>query len=180
MKEPKTTTQWYLGARNAVVLCIDSVAAGQGFAGRGYHAYSAEPFVFDEPTQILKAMESLYDDMSFPFPNTTMRSFGVQTAAATGAPAAPGGAAGNPAPPAGGRNQAAERTTIMSDKELLEKHGDLGTFIVRVQQRQNSTWQGRITWMDEDKSVNFRSIWEMVHLIEEAVGPADDDEPQNW
>ena len=68
----------------------------------------------------------------------------------------------------------------MSDKDLLEKHGDLGTFIVRVQQRQNSTWQGRITWMDEDKSVNFRSIWEMVHLIEEAVGPADDDDKQSW
>ena len=170
MKEPKTKTQWYLGAPNAVVLCVDRVEEGMGFAGRGYHAYSAEPFRFDEPAQILRAMESLYDAMSFPFPNTTMRTFGAGHAAGTGA--AHPRTAGRPAPE--------ERTTIMSDKELLEKHGDLGTFIVRVQQRQNSTWQGRITWMDEDKSVNFRSIWEMVHLIEEAIGPADDDESQNW
>ena len=170
MKEPKTKTQWYLGAPNAVVLCVDRVEEGMGFAGRGYHAYSAEPFRFDEPAQILRAMESLYDAMSFPFPNTTMRTFGAGHAAGTCA--AVHRTAGRTAPE--------ERTTIMSDKELLEKHGDLGTFIVRVQQRQNSTWQGRITWMDEDKSVNFRSIWEMVHLIEEAIGPADDDESQNW
>ena len=108
-------------------------------------------------------MESLYDRMQFPFPNTTMRTFG-QTGASAATPT--------------GRQQPEERTKVMSDKALLEKHGDLGTFIVRVQQRQNSTWQGRITWMDEDKSVNFRSIWEMVHLIEEAVGPSDDE--QNW
>ena len=178
MKEPKTKTQWYLGAPNAVVLCVDRAEPGMGFAGRGYHAYSAEPFRFDEPAQILKAMESLYDAMSFPFPNTTMRTFGAGAASASAGSRAKGT---NPAQHrTAGRPAPEERTTIMSDKELLEKHGDLGTFIIRVQQRQNSTWQGRITWMDEDKSVNFRSIWEMVHLIEEAIGPMSDDGKQNW
>lgn len=54
----------------------------------------------------------------------------------------------------------------MSDEELLNKHGDLGTFIIRVQHRQNSSWQGRITWMDEDKTVYFRSMWELslIHI----------------
>ena len=62
----------------------------------------------------------------------------------------------------------------MSDEELLNKHGDLGTFIIRVQHRQNSSWQGRITWMDEDKTVYFRSMWEMLKLINSAVGTAGD------
>lgn len=62
----------------------------------------------------------------------------------------------------------------MSDEELLNKHGDLGTFIIRVQHRQNSSWQGRITWMDEDKTVYFRSMWEMLKLIDSAVGTAGD------
>ena len=57
----------------------------------------------------------------------------------------------------------------MSDKELLSKHGDLGTFIIRVQHRQNSSWQGRITWMDKDKTVYFRSIWEMIKLVGSAL-----------
>ena len=57
----------------------------------------------------------------------------------------------------------------MSDKELLNKHGDLGTFIIRVQHRQNSSWQGRITWMDKNKTLSFRSVWEMIKLIASAL-----------
>ena len=57
----------------------------------------------------------------------------------------------------------------MSDETLLTKHGDIGTFIVRVQHRQNSSWQGRITWMEEDRTLQFRSVWEMIKLIESAV-----------
>ena len=65
----------------------------------------------------------------------------------------------------------------MSDDALLSKHGDIGTFIVRVQHRQNSSWQGRITWMEEDKTVQFRSVWEMIKLIESAVDLVS--EPEN-
>ena len=64
----------------------------------------------------------------------------------------------------------------MSDEELLDRHGDLGTFIIRVQHRQNSSWQGRITWMDEDKTVYFRSMWEMLKLIDSAVGTGGQEE----
>ena len=57
----------------------------------------------------------------------------------------------------------------MKDEELLSMHGDLGTFIIRVQHRQNSSWQGRITWMDKNKTVYFRSIWEMIKLVAGAL-----------
>ena len=67
----------------------------------------------------------------------------------------------------------------MSDEQLLSKHGDIGTFIVRVQHRQNSSWQGRITWMEEDKTIQFRSVWEMVKLIESAVDIVSKDEDGN-
>ena len=40
----------------------------------------------------------------------------------------------------------------MSDEELLRKHGELGTFVVRVQHRENSSWQGRITWMEKNRT----------------------------
>ncbi len=73
----------------------------------------------------------------------------------------------------------------MKDEQVLSKHGELGTFIVRVQHRQNSSWQGRLTWVEEDKTINFRSIWEMIKLIESAVDtvsePEDEEEPeQGW
>ncbi|MBE6017526.1 MAG: hypothetical protein E7233_07960 [Lachnospiraceae bacterium] len=64
----------------------------------------------------------------------------------------------------------------MSDKDILSKHGDEGTFIVRVQQRQNSSWQGRITWVDKDKTVYFRSVWEMMKLIDSALASNEEDD----
>ena len=71
----------------------------------------------------------------------------------------------------------------MSDEVLLSKHGDIGTFIVRVQHRQNSSWQGRITWMEEDRTIQFRSVWEMIKLIESAVDQVsepEDKENYSW
>lgn len=57
----------------------------------------------------------------------------------------------------------------MDDQELLSKHGDLGSFIIRVQHRQNSSMQGRLTWVDKNKTVFFRSAWEMIRLIDSAL-----------
>jgi hypothetical protein len=76
-----------------------------------------------------------------------------------------------------------EKDRIMKDESLLSKHGDLGTFIVRVQHRQNSSWQGRITWMEKDKTISFRSVWEMVKLIENALDTVcteEEEETPNW
>lgn len=64
----------------------------------------------------------------------------------------------------------------MNDDELLSKRGDLGTFILRVQHRQNSTWQGRITWVNENKTLQFRSVWELTKLIEEALDTVSEQE----
>ncbi|MBM6948044.1 hypothetical protein H6A20_05110 [Mordavella massiliensis] len=64
----------------------------------------------------------------------------------------------------------------MGDAELLKKHGDRGTFIVRVQHRQHSSWQGVVTWAEQQKTVPFRSALELLKLIDGALdadGPED-------
>ena len=43
-------------------------------------------------------------------------------------------------------------------------------FLIRIQFHQNSTWQGTIQWLEENKTLPFRSVLEMLHLMEEAVG----------
>ncbi len=72
----------------------------------------------------------------------------------------------------------------MKGREMSGRNGDLGTFVVRVQHRQNSSWQGRITWMGKNKTVSFRSVWEMIKLIAGALDTVSDreDEPgeHNW
>ena len=60
----------------------------------------------------------------------------------------------------------------MRDKSLMTKQANLGTFIIRVRHRQNSSWQGRITWKEKKETRSYRSIWEMVKLIDGAIDDA--------
>lgn len=46
------------------------------------------------------------------------------------------------------------------------------TFLVRVQFRQNATWQGTIQWLDGKKSRHFRSLMELAMLMQEAMSEA--------
>lgn len=64
----------------------------------------------------------------------------------------------------------------MKEREQLKKHGDLGTFVVHVQHRQNSSWQGRITWMEKRQTVSFRSAWEMIRIVTGALDTVEDRE----
>ena len=140
-------TQWYIGAPNGVVLCVNGSNGGD-LIGEFYHSYSERPVPFSGVGQMVLRMEKLYDYLRFPFPGTNSRTFGKDVKLT---------------------RLTEERKKIMSDDALLSKHGDIGTFIVRVQHRQNSSWQGRVTWMEKDKTIQFRSVWEMIKLIESAV-----------
>ena len=57
--------------------------------------------------------------------------------------------------------------------EGIEKRGTDETFIIRVQKRQHSSWQGEVTWVDEQKKEYFRSALELVRLIDGALGRPD-------
>lgn len=61
---------------------------------------------------------------------------------------------------------------VMEDEKLLEQHGDMGTFVIRVQHRQHSSWQGKVTYLDEDKTVYFRSVLELIKIIDGVLGEA--------
>lgn len=141
-------SQWYVGTPNGVVLCVDQVE-GRQFSGRFYHFYSKEGTAFSSMDEALFQLERFYDSLNFPHATTDNRSFGEAERKM--------------------EKERQERKKAMKDEELLSRHGDLGTFIIRVQHRQNSSWQGRITWMDKNKTVYFRSIWEMIKLVEGAL-----------
>ena len=147
-------SQLYIGTPNGVVLCVDSLE-GSRLRGRFYHRYSEEATSFGS--------ESFYDSVNFPYNTTNDRSFQKSKKISS---------------------QKQERSKIMSDENLLSKHGDLGTFIIRVQHRQNSSWQGRITWMEKNKTLYFRSIREMIKMIASALDTVsrqeDDFGEQSW
>lgn len=151
-----SNSQSYMGTPNGVMLCVDQRKNRQ-FGGRLYHAYSKAPTEFVSLDEMPFQLEKLYDFLNFPHPTTNDRTFSEGTRK---------------------KHIVQERNRIMSDEELLSKHGDLGTFIIRVQHRQNSSWQGRLTWVEKDKTVYFRSIWELIKLVEGALDTVSDQEDE--
>ncbi len=154
-------SQWYIGTVNGAVLCVDRHSGGR-FEGRLVHGYTGEEIPFSTVEEAIFRLEELFDSLHFPHPTTRERSFTAEKTPV---------------------RQEGKRERMMKDEKILNRHGDLGTFIVRVQHRQNSSWQGRLTWMEENKTLYFRSIWEMVKLMESAlntVSAPDEDEEPSW
>lgn len=48
------------------------------------------------------------------------------------------------------------------------KRKEKGTFLVQIHFRQKETWQGQVTWAEENKTVSFRSALELLRLLDEA------------
>ncbi len=57
-----------------------------------------------------------------------------------------------------------------SSKEDITRAG--ASFLVRIQYRQNASWQGMIQWLEGKKTKHFRSELEMIMLINEAAEKA--------
>ncbi|HIT64097.1 MAG TPA: hypothetical protein IAC37_06550 [Candidatus Ventrimonas merdavium] len=56
---------------------------------------------------------------------------------------------------------------------MLAQSGELVTFVVHVNYRQNATWQGEVVWADTKQRCRFRSALELLKLIDGALDEAE-------
>lgn len=123
-------------------LCVDSYENGV-LAGRLYYTgLESGSAVFHSFVDLVVRMESLLDEAKFPQSYTARRYF---------------------VPLGGG----------LSDREAPESAGQTGklaTFVVRLLFRQHASWQGSVTWLEGKGEQNFRSVLELVLLMDSALG----------
>ena len=50
--------------------------------------------------------------------------------------------------------------------------GKIATFAIRILFRQNASWQGSVRWMEGGQEESFRSVFELIMLIDNALGYA--------
>lgn len=122
------------------VVCIDSYDQGI-LVGRFYNPYLKHGEHFQSLTQFLFKMEQALDAMQLPQSFSAMRAFAPPPEPKTGGPPEP---------------------------ELQE--GKLATFAVRVIFRQNASWQGSVTWLEDNREQSFRSVLELILLMDSALG----------
>lgn len=135
----------YTGISNSIVLAVDDKDI-RGIQGRVYHAYSEEAIPIACFEEVIRIAENLFNDLGYPQMTTNDREFGGSSYS---------------------YRKKEEMVRVMDDKTLLEQQGDLGTFIIRVQHRQHSSWQGKVTWIEENETVNFRSALELMKMIDQ-------------
>lgn len=144
----------YIGSPAGIVLCVNGKADGKT-TGYFYHGYSRDGVAVNSMEGLVFSMERFFDRLGFPFPDTIQRTF-LKTQKNT--------------------IRKEGMIKVMKDDELLKRHGDIGTFIIRVQHRQHSSWQGLVTWVEENKTVPFRSALELIKMIDGAVSDGDEDD----
>lgn len=151
---------------NIVSLCIDSYNARQQ-SGRLYHRYTDAPIQFSSLLEAFKQMDMFYSDIQFPHASTEPRSFFVDRRA--------GKWLTQKAPEMETMTEyeRKDRKEMKSFDDVIEQEGTDATFIIRVQHRQHSSWQGEVTWVDEKKREYFRSALELVRLIDGALNDSE-------
>lgn len=142
-----------------VKVCCDNME-GYDWRGRLYTRYSQEPVCFRNAGELLGMLEQFYNWLGYPEASMIGRSF-RETKKKTGEK------------PDGKERQ----VVVMSGEEMERLHGDKATFVVRIQYRQNATWQGQVTWAEKNKTINFRSALELLKLIDST---ASEGLEENW
>ena len=107
--------------------------------GRLFNPYLDTGQSFQSLTQFLFQMEQTLDAMNFPQASTVTRSF-------TDGP-----------------------KECVPQPESGFHTGRAATFVVKVLFRQNASWQGSVLWQEGEKEQSFRSVLELIFLMDSAL-----------
>ena len=121
------------------MICIDS-AEGGVLQGCIRNPYLSGSIPFGSVMQLLIEMENLLDSMQLPQAVHIKREFSPE----------PGGL-----------------PAVLTDSQPAS--GKLATFAVRVMFRRNASWQGSITWLEGNRQESFRSVLELLLLMNSAL-----------
>lgn len=122
---------------------------GDTMAGKLYSGYYGRLYRFYSETDLILEIDRLCDSVQFPQASYQSRSFETKF-----------------------MKIVARKVEPFTEKDLNETNQEKATFLVHIQFRQNATWQGSITWVEKEKTQNFRSALEMLKLMDEARHPA--------
>lgn len=126
------------------VLAIDSYNSKR-LQGRFYHPHFGKELAFNNVMQFLLLQEQLLDEAGGPQSFTERRSFWQQV----------------------GQDPLAGKNVAEQDEVIAP--GARATFNIKVIFRKNASWQGTLTWVDKSQEESFRSVLEMLLLLDNAL-----------
>ena len=121
------------------IVCVDSYADCV-LEGRYYNQAREEGVRFVSAFDFLRSMENMLNQTQFPQAFAGIRSF---------------------------QNSLAE--LCEKPEKSLSCYGGLATFHLKVLFRQNVSWQGTLRWIEGKKEESFRSVLELLFLMDSAL-----------
>lgn len=122
------------------VVCVDSYTDGVP-AGRFYNPARPQGVTFQSMVQLLVQMEDMLNETRYPQSFVAARFFG------------------NPV----------EERSVRPAEEGGGQSGKAATFSVRILFRKNASWQGSVTWLEGSWEESFRSVLELILLMDSAM-----------
>ena len=144
-----------LFARNLICICIDG-KENADYQGKIWHQYSDDSIYFDSANELLMVMDDLYDEWDFPQRGLEKREFHKNKHEEK----------------LSGDNSRLVIDEIQKRKgvrNIQDKKGELGTFLVQVAFRQNATWQGHVICVENNEKYDFVSALSLLEIIGECV-----------
>ena len=118
-----------------------------------YSMYLDEPYEFVSLVQMIEKMEQIFDTKGFPEAFMASRMFDTSKNSR--------------------KISELDGNATMKEALITKIRPDPGlsqcTFEINVKFRQNATWQGQILWVEKNLKQNFRSVLEMLKLMDEAL-----------
>ena len=146
--------------KNAIVTAMTvrmrtEIVTNEGGLMRGelHSQYLEAPFIFFDLIRMIEKMEEVFNSKGFPQSFLKPRTF-------------------NEAGRADRKNKQLKNDAmkdVMDINNIEVPDGSKCTFEIAVRFRQNATWQGQIIWAEKNLKQNFRSVLEMLRLMDEAL-----------
>ncbi|MCR5403751.1 MAG: hypothetical protein K6E91_08055 [Butyrivibrio sp.] len=152
-------TKQMLFSKNLICLCIDG-NENADYQGKLYHQYSDDAIEFRGLTDAVIRTEELFDEWDFPQRGLAQRRFKKHTREEK-----------RPKPGADGDDRLP--IEIIRDEKgvrnVQNKKGALGTFIIQVRYRQRASWQGQVIWLEKNELMDFISVLELLKIIDSSM-----------
>ena len=113
------------------------------FCGKLYNPFYKQCVQIRSFQQLIKELDTLMDEIGCPMSGMEKRTFTKYS-------------------------NGAERAELLADKSQATR-GKTATFALRIQYRNNASWQGTIKWIEGDAEECFRSVLELFWLIDSAM-----------
>lgn len=129
-------------------VCVDSYD-NQNIKGNFINNYYGEEFSYNSTVELLFKMEELMNKIGSPKKYEKDRSF------------IPDKTESND----NNNDMPVNRLVQSNGFNEYNKKGKIATFYIKIRFRQNSSWQGSVTWLEGGKTQDFRSVFELLKII---------------